>query len=77
MATTFKARFSNGVLTPLKSLALREGDEVTLTISEPVVPAPDWLEKTAGAWVGLVDGEVLKRDIYASRLVAGRPQSGL
>ena len=78
MATTFKARFSNGVLKPLESLDLREGEEVTVTVrSAPTATDDDWLEKTAGGWVGLIDGEKLKREIYESRLVSSRLQPRL
>ena len=77
MATTIKARFSNGVLKPLKNLDLREGEEVTVTISMPSTSEPDWLEKTAGAWAGLVDAEALKHEIYESRLVTSRPEPRL
>lgn len=35
MITNVKARYANGVLTPLEPLDLEEGKEVTLSISEP------------------------------------------
>ena len=35
MIANFKARYENGVLTPLEPLELEEGKEVTLSISEP------------------------------------------
>lgn len=74
MDTTLKAKFSDGVLKPLECLNLHEGEEVTVTVhSAPTTSDDDWVEKTAGGWVGLVDGEKLKRDIYASRLVSSRP----
>lgn len=34
----------------------------------------DALERSAGAWKGLVDAEKLLHDIYASRRVAARPE---
>ena len=72
--TTIKARFSGGVLKPLEAVQLNEGDEVTLTIvALPSRKHPDWLERTAGGWAGLMDAEKFKRDIYESRLVATRP----
>ena len=78
MGTTIKARFSGGVLKPLEHLELKEGDEVTVTIvALPSKPHSDWLERTAGGWVGLVDAERLKRDIYESRLLATRPEPRL
>jgi len=64
MTTTIKARFSGGILKPLEPLALREGDEVTVTIAS-ASPAANagWLERTAGGWAGLIDAENLKREI--------------
>ncbi len=72
--TTIKARFSGGFLKPLEALELNEGDEVTVTIvALPSSKHPDWLERTAGGWAGLVDAEKLKHDIYENRLVVTRP----
>ncbi len=78
MVTTVKARFSNGVLKPLETLPLKEGEEVVLTI---VVSSPtggvDALRRTSGGWVGLVDADKLKRDIYESRKIVTRPKPEL
>lgn len=78
MGTTIKARFSGGVLKPLENLELREGEEVTVTIiALPSQTHPDWLERTTGGWLGLVDAEELKRGIYESRLRLTRPEPRL
>ena len=78
MNTTIRVRFSDGVLKPLERLELKEGDEVTVTISAlPSRSGPDSLKRTAGGWAGLVDAEKLKRDIYESRLVTTRPEPRL
>ena len=78
MGTTIKARFSGGVLTPLERVELREGEEVTVTIiALPSKRHPDWLERTAGGWVGLIDAEKLKREIYESRSLLTRPEPRL
>ncbi len=78
MGTTVKARFSNGVLQPLDNLGLKEGEEVMVTIEAlPSKPDTDWLERTAGGWVGLVDAEELKRYINESRLLITRPEPRL
>ena len=78
MATTFKARFSQGVLKPLETLDLTEGEEVTITIAPMPCPSgDDWIAKTAGAWVGFVDAEKLKRDILENRTLASRPEPRL
>lgn len=78
MGTTIKARFSGGFLKPLEPLELKEGDEVTITIvALPSKARTDWLERTAGGWVGLIDAEKLKREIYESRLVTTRPEPRL
>ena len=71
--TTVKASFSGGVLKPFEPLELNEGDEVTITlVASPEKPSEGWLERTAGGWAGLLDGEELKREIYDSRLVTTR-----
>ncbi len=78
MGTTIKARFSGGVLEPLEKLELREGEEVTVTIvGLPSNGRTDWLTRTAGGWVGLIDAEKLKREVYESRLVTTRPEPRL
>lgn len=84
MAGTVRARVGRGVLELLEKVELPEGKEVSVTILE--TPAPRDTEKkgmlealraTAGGWDGLVDGEALKRNIYANRLVATRPEPKL
>jgi hypothetical protein len=82
MGSRIRGRFSHGTLKPLEAVELREGDEVTITIvsSRPAVGG-DWLEGTAGGWVGgwvgLVDTEKLKREIYDRRLIATRTEPRL
>jgi hypothetical protein len=77
MVTTVRARFSGGNLTPLDPLELKEGDEVTVTITDVATrPDPRWLDHTAGGWAGLVDADRLKREIYESRLLT-RPEPRL
>jgi hypothetical protein len=77
MVRTIRAKFSHGVFEPLEPAVTEmvgEGQEVLLTIStEPAAPAGDPLRDTAGGWKDLVDAETLKRDIYAGRLLATRP----
>lgn len=78
MGTTIKARFSGGALQPLEAVELKEGDEVTITIvSSRHLSKADWLERTAGGWAGLVDGDELKREISDSRLIATRAEPRL
>lgn len=78
MGTTIKARFSRGVLKPMEKLDLRQGEEVTVTIvALPSKPHDDWLERTAGGWVELIDAEKLKEGIYESRLLLTRPEPRL
>ncbi len=78
IGTTIKARFSGGLLRPLEPLELKEGEEVTVTIVALPSKAPkDWLERTAGGWVGLIDAKKLKREIYESRLLVTRPEPRL
>lgn len=73
MSSIIKAKFSNGVLKPLENIDLQEGDEVAVTIASLAPRAgSDWLERTAGGWAGLVDAEVLKRNIFERRHAPGR-----
>ena len=79
MAKEIRARFSNGVIEPLEKLDLAEGQEINITISERVKGEGmrKALRATAGAWKYLVDGEELKRNIYADRLITTRPEPRL
>lgn len=81
MVRTIRARFSKGVFEPLEPEAttvLHEGEEVLLTVSALASgDLADPIGGTAGAWRGLVDGETLKRHIYADRLVTTRPPARL
>ena len=80
MVRTIKAKFSKGVFEPLEpemADLVKEGDEVFLTVSTvPAVPG-DPLVETSGRWRGLVEAETLKRNIYADRLIATRPEARL
>ncbi len=75
MAEMVRARFSRGSFKPLEEINLREGEEVTLSFKRGVdaEEARDALSAVAGAWKGAVDGEELKRSIYASRKANARP----
>lgn len=78
MRTTIKARFSGGVLKPLEEVELKEGEEVTVTIlGLSSKTHAGWLGQTAGGWVGLIDAEELKREIYESRLLSTRTEPRL
>ena len=72
MVKTIKARFLHGTFTPLGPLPpelVREGDEVLLTVSPVASAAVSAIRECAGSWKELIDGEELKRSIYADRLV--------
>ena len=73
MPQTIRARYADGALQPLEALDLNEGDEVLISVDdcEPSGRPVDG-NMGAGGWVGLVDAEQLKRDIYASRQVQTR-----
>ena len=81
MIANVRARYSNGVLTPLEPLDLEDGKEVTLSID----PAPRLSTKerrrtmrsAAGRWKGTHDPEELLRNIYSDRLVSSRPEPKL
>ncbi len=71
MPKTIKVKFTGGVLVPLETLDLNEGDEVLVTLdAKPVVPFEELSERSKAAaaeWAGSVDAAKLLRDIYTSR----------
>jgi hypothetical protein len=71
---TVRARVRGGSLDLLERIPLNDGDEVVVTISEPV-PRKDLeaLRRVAGAWKGLIDADELIANIYADRLISTRP----
>jgi hypothetical protein len=71
---TVRARVRGGSLDLLERIPLNDGDEVVVTISEPV-PRKDLeaLRGVAGAWKGLIDADELIANIYADRLISTRP----
>jgi predicted DNA-binding antitoxin AbrB/MazE fold protein len=79
MAKEIRARFSKGKVEPLEEVDLREGEEVRVVIPERAKGKGmlEALRATAGAWKDLVDGEELKRNIYADRLISTRPEPKL
>lgn len=75
MVKTIKAKFSHGTFTPLDPPPpelVHEGDEVLLAVSRMTPASGSLVQETAGSWRGLLDGEELKRNIYADRLVTTR-----
>jgi hypothetical protein len=71
---TVRARVRGGSLDLLDRIPFREGDEVLVSISEPVEARDiDALRRAAGAWKGMVDADALIADIYADRLISTRP----
>ena len=74
MIANVKARFSNGVLTPLEPLDLEEGQEVMVSIED--FPSSDRkldaLRASAGGWEGGRDPEELKRMLYEARVKGSR-----
>ncbi len=78
MGGTIRARFTRGVLEPLDRVELKEGEVLTITIIRlPAAERAGGLERSAGGWKGLIDAEALKRNIYADRLIATRPEPRL
>ena len=71
MPKPVKAKFTGGVLVPLETLDLNEGDEVLVTLdTKTVVSFEELTERSkaaAGGWAGSIDAEKLLRDIYTSR----------
>ena len=76
MAKKVRAIFSNGKLTPLEPVGLKEGEEVTVSIDDkPELSDEERLERfkaTAGGWKGLHDPDEFKRMIYQARIDGSR-----
>ena len=76
MTRKIKARYSNGKLTPLEPIDLKEGDEVTVSIEDkPQLSDEERLRRfkaAAGGWVGRHDPEEFKRMIYQARIDGSR-----
>jgi predicted DNA-binding antitoxin AbrB/MazE fold protein len=68
-----RARVRGATLELLEPVALREGEEVVVTLSESAhKPDLDALRRAAGGWKGNVDADALIKMIYASRLVKSK-----
>lgn len=71
---TVRARVRGSSLDLLDRIPFRDGDEVLVSISEPVETKNlDALRRAAGVWKGMVDADALIANIYADRLIATRP----
>lgn len=69
-----RARVRGNSLELLDPVPLRDGDEVTITISKAGSIANfESVRRAAGAWKGNVDAEALIASIYADRLIVTRP----
>jgi predicted DNA-binding antitoxin AbrB/MazE fold protein len=80
MVKEFRARFLHGVLEPLETVDLKEGEEVKVIIAERPTEGKGMIEAlraSAGGWKGLIDAEELKRNIYADRLISTRHEPKL
>ncbi len=73
---TVRAKYENGVLTPLDPLDLEEGAEVMVSVEgAPAVESRlEALRASAGGWKGSGDPEALKRMIYEARIAGSREQ---
>jgi hypothetical protein len=61
------------LLDPLPTV-LRDGEEVTITVSERTwKPDLEALLRSAGSWKGHVDADALIKNIYRDRLIQTRP----
>jgi hypothetical protein len=68
-----RVRGSNLELLDPLPIAFREGEEVTVTISEPAwKPDLEALRSSFGGWKGIVDTDALLKNIYDSRAVKSR-----
>ncbi len=70
-----RARVRGATLELLEPLpmVLRDGEEVTITLSKRASkPDPDAFRRAAGGWKGNVDADSLIKAIYDSRLVKSK-----
>ena len=76
MTSNRKARYSNGILTPLEPLDLEDGAEVFISIDAPLdTPSEERVKTTksaAGGWKGSQDPDRLIRMLYQARLTGSR-----
>ena len=76
MTRKIRARYSNGTLTPLEPVDLKEGEEVALSIEDkPELSKEERIEHlmaAAGGWKGLHDPDEFKRMIYQARIDGSR-----
>ena len=72
MTFTRKARYSNGILTPLEPLGLEEDAEIIISIAAPLDNPSEERVKTTksavGGWKGSQDPDELIRILYQYRL---------
>lgn len=79
MAREFRARFSKGKIEPLEEFDFAEGEEIRVVVphrpkGKGMIEA---LRASAGGWKDLIDGEELKKNNYADRLINTRPEPKL
>ncbi len=74
MLKTIKARYRNGVIEPLEKIDIAEGEEITITLLEPITNGASGIEKSFGGWKGLIDAEQFLKDVYESRRISTRPE---
>jgi predicted DNA-binding antitoxin AbrB/MazE fold protein len=79
MLKTLRAKYTKGIIKPLEKLHLREGKEITITISEfpTSTRKKDAFATSAGSWKGTIDADKLIKDIYESRSISTRPEPNL
>ena len=75
MIAKVKARYADGVLTPLEPLDIDEGAEVTVSVEGPSarLESRTGILAAAGGWAGQGDWEEFIRMIYEARLTGSRP----
>jgi predicted DNA-binding antitoxin AbrB/MazE fold protein len=66
MTRTVRGRYRNGVIELLEQVELPEDTEITIVEAKPE-GSTGALERSAGAWKGLLDADKLIRDIYADK----------
>ena len=76
MSRNIRARVRRGLFEPLEPIDVPDGTEVTVTIPDRTSAEDlEAFRRSAGSWKGLVDADVLIRDLYERRLAGTRPES--
>jgi predicted DNA-binding antitoxin AbrB/MazE fold protein len=74
MLKTLRAKYTKGIIKPLRKLHLKEGKEIKVTIQDlpKVSKKKDAFEASFGSWKGTIDAEKFLDYIYTRRSLSTR-----